>query len=120
MVSLRIWISFIQLFYSFSRESLRLSIQRIKDDKGGNANQKVVNFGRLGLIISIPILLITGYWQMNYSMISTTLFQLPFHKLVVLLVLLLIVLELFTEPVYCLYQFQLDFSKGLNLKDWLY
>lgn len=107
--------SYLDFIYStvlfFSRESLRLSIQRIKDDKGGNANQKVVNFGCLGLIISIPILLITGYWQMNYSMISTTLFQLPFHKLVVLLVLLLIVLELFTEPVYCLYQFQLDFSK---------
>ncbi|RCK62941.1 Oligosaccharide translocation protein RFT1 [Candida viswanathii] len=98
----------------FSRESLRLSIQRIQNDSNSDrskANQKVVNFGRLALIIALPILLVVGYWQANYSMITTTLVQLPFHVLTVTLVFLLIVLELVTEPIYCLYQFQLDFGK---------
>ncbi|RCK59501.1 Oligosaccharide translocation protein RFT1 [Candida viswanathii] len=98
----------------FSRESLRLSIQRIQNDSNrdrNKANQKVVNFGRLALIISLPILLVVGYWQANYSMITTTLVQLPFYRLIITLVFLLIVLELVTEPFYCLYQFQLDFGK---------
>lgn len=110
--------SYLDFVYStvlfFSRESLRLSIQRIKSEDGidsSRSNQKVINFGRLAPVIAFPILLATGYWQMNYSMIAATLVQLPFHRLVILFVFLLIVLELVTEPVYCLYQFQLDFIK---------
>ncbi|EMG48725.1 RFT1 Oligosaccharide translocation protein RFT1 [Candida maltosa Xu316] len=93
----------------FSRESIRLSIQRIQSKH--QTSQKVINFGILGILLLSVILPIIGYWQFQYSSVIASLYSLPYHQLTILLVVLSIVVEMVIEPIYCLYQFQLDFGK---------
>lgn len=97
----------------FSRESIRLSVQRVRNnlDNKDYVAQKVVNFGILAIAFAFPIFMVIGYWQLNYSLVMDKLFVSPFYKPVIVLFVALVILELLVEPIYCLYQFQLDFGK---------
>ncbi|RLV95530.1 Oligosaccharide translocation protein RFT1 [Spathaspora sp. JA1] len=108
----------------FSREGERLAIQRIKSvsalDKDttkfdinykSGSFQQVINFGLLSTFIGIPILSAVGLLQWKTQTFQTSLLVLPFHKLTLGLIVGSIILELLIEPVYAIYQFQLDFGK---------
>ncbi|KAI5962220.1 RFT1 [Candida pseudojiufengensis] len=100
----------------FSRESIRLSIQRIQNNDDlklkNKTLQKIINFGFLPIIISIPITLLIGYFQgFKSDNFQNYFLNLPFHNLVVVLLILSIFLELIIEPIYCIYQYQLEFGK---------
>ncbi|KAI5954505.1 RFT1 [Candida jiufengensis] len=98
----------------FSRESIRLSIQRITNDLKNKTRtlQKIINFGFLPLFLSIPITLLLGYFQGYRSdNFQNYLLNLPFHNLILVFLVLSIILELSIEPIYCVYQYQLDFNK---------
>ncbi|CAI5755844.1 unnamed protein product [Candida verbasci] len=104
--------SYLEFIYNsilfFSRESVRLSVQRIKNDK--RVFQKVVNFGFIPLLISIPIIGIITIQSM-YSNNIQNLITLPYWKVIISTYLVSVYLELVIEPIYCLYQYQLDFAK---------
>ncbi|CAX39992.1 oligosaccharide translocation protein, putative [Candida dubliniensis CD36] len=97
----------------FSRESIRLSVQRVRNNSNNKdyVAQKVINFGVLAIALAFPIFCAIGYWQLNYSSVMDKLFLSPFYKPVIVLFVASVILELLVEPIYCLYQFQLDFGK---------
>ncbi|EGW34241.1 flippase [Spathaspora passalidarum NRRL Y-27907] len=96
----------------FSREGERLAIQRIKPSKDTTRTfQSVINFGFLSLAVGVPIMLCIGYWQWHTTTFQESLLVLPFHNWTITLISGSILVELLIEPVYALYQFQLDFGK---------
>ncbi|CAH2353043.1 oligosaccharide translocation protein Rft1p [[Candida] railenensis] len=120
----------------FSREGVRLSIQRTEkaeeldeddkiEEKKGNSgtsskyvdhtiegtHQSILNFGYVAIIVGVPISLILSYWQSNSQILTEQITFLAYNKQSLVLVWLSLVLELLVEPLYVLNQFQLDFGK---------
>lgn len=109
-----VYLEFLQSSTLFiSRESVRLAVQRITHDQTKTQTlQKVMNFGFLPLVIAIPVTLLIGYYQGFKSVnFQEYLLFLPFHKLSIGIILLLTILELIIEPIYCVYQYELEFGK---------
>ncbi|KAI3405973.2 RFT1 [Candida oxycetoniae] len=97
----------------FSRESIRLSVQRVKFDQSKTKTlQKVVNLGSVATLLGVPITIIVGYLQGYRSAnFQDFLLKLPFHKLAIATLLVSTFLELAIEPIYCVYQYDLDIGK---------
>ncbi|KAG7665796.1 RFT1 [[Candida] subhashii] len=110
----------------FSREAVRLSVQRIQagrnDDGGTKGNQfrigtrsgslqSVINFGFLACGLGLGVLSMVGYWQYRTDMFQITFMKLSLWQYSSLLIIFSILLELIIEPVFLIYQFELDFSR---------
>ncbi|KAI5948936.1 RFT1 [Candida theae] len=109
-----VYLEFLQSSVLFiSRESVRLAVQRITHDQTKTQTlQKVMNFGFLSFIVAIPVTLLIGYFQGIRSVNFQQYFlHLPFHELSVAVIILSTILELSIEPIYCMYQYELEFGK---------
>ena len=97
----------------FSREAIRLSVQRVNATQPRTKRlQEVLNLGFLSIFISIPVSIIVGYLQGYLSSnFQQHFLKLPFLNLSVLVLILLVIAELLVEPIYCVYQYELDFGK---------
>ncbi|CAK7899554.1 oligosaccharide translocation protein Rft1p [[Candida] anglica] len=121
----------------FSREAVRLSIQRTESTTGDNENseskkeksgkdklkyldissidgtyQSIINFGYVAVLVGVPLSLSIFYWQLQTShVLQETLLPLQHSTKTLALVALSVLLELTVEPLYVLNQFQLDFKK---------
>lgn len=95
----------------FSREGVRLSIQRTESKNGKEETlQSIVNFGWLPMIVGTPLAFAIFYWQYQTVLFQQTILNLSYYKLTMLLLAILIVLEWITEPIYAIYQYQLNFK----------
>ncbi|KAI5969699.1 RFT1 [Candida margitis] len=109
-----VYLEFLQSSVLFiSRESVRLAVQRIAyDETKTRTLQKVMNFGFLPLFIAIPVTLLIGYFQGIKSINFQEFFlRLPLHKVTIGVIIASIILELSIEPIYCVYQYELEFGK---------
>lgn len=71
-----------------------------------------MNFGFLPFIIAIPVTLLIGYFQGIKSINFQKYFlDVPFHKVSIGVIILLTILELSIEPIYCVYQYELEFGR---------
>lgn len=113
----------------FSREGERLSIQRTGDtssDNNGSTKprkdgyfegtpvgtlQSIINFGYIPLIVGGPLSILILTWQFHSQNFQDSLLMMPYYKITMLLVWLLMMLELAAEPLYAINQFQLNFGK---------
>lgn len=120
----------------FSREGVRLSIQRTEkaeehdadykiekkkessgtltkyvDNTVEGTHQSILNFGYVAIIVGVPISLALSYWQSNSQILTEKITLLAYYKHSIVLVWLLLVLELLVEPLYVLNQYQLNFGK---------
>lgn len=113
----------------FSREGERLSIQRTRDISSENDNgtkrrtdkyvegtpvgtlQSIINFGYIPLVVGGPLSIAILVWQYHSLNFQESLLTLPYYRVTVLLVWLLMMLELVAEPLYAISQFQLNFRK---------
>lgn len=113
----------------FSREGERLSIQRTRDISSENDNdtkritdkyvdgtpvgtlQSIINFGYIPLVVGGPLSIAILVWQYQSQNFQDSLLTLPYYRVTVLLVWLLMMLELVAEPLYAINQFQLNFRK---------
>jgi oligosaccharide translocation protein RFT1 len=99
----------------FSREGIRLSSQRIKDeddekfDKHGSILQSIINLGYIPLMIGVPLSSVVIYWQ--YGKISDLFKHMQLFKLSISIIWLAIIIELMIEPFYNLNQFNLNYDK---------
>lgn len=92
----------------FSREGVRLSIQRT-ESKNEQALQTIINFGSLPMIVGTPLAIAIFYWQYQSALFQQTILQLSYYKITLSLLAVLIVLEWVAEPIYVIYQYQLNF-----------
>ena len=109
-----VYLEFLQSSVLFiSRESVRLAVQRIAHDQTKTRTlQKVMNFGFIPFLIAIPVTLLVGYYQGIKSVNFQDFFLiLPFNKIAIGVLFLLTILELSIEPIYCVYQYELEFGK---------
>ncbi|CCG23058.1 Rft1 protein [Candida orthopsilosis Co 90-125] len=109
-----VYLEFLQSSTLFiSRESSRLAVQRVTHDQTKTRTlQKVMNFGFLPLIIAIPVTLLIGYFQGIKSINFQKYFlNVPFHRVSIGVIILSTILELSIEPIYCVYQYELEFGK---------
>lgn len=113
----------------FSREGERLSIQRTRDISSGNTSdskhragkyvegtpegtlQSIINFGYIPLVVGGPLSIVILAWQYNSQNFQESLLMLPYYRITIVLVWLLMMLELAAEPLYAINQFQLNFGK---------
>lgn len=102
----------------FSREAVRLSTLRIKDDgddettNAGKSRsgvlQTAVNFAHVPLWIGIPLSIILITWQ--YKNINFYFVALPYFTWSILLIWLSIIVELLSEPFFIVNQFMLNYG----------
>ncbi|QLQ79596.1 hypothetical protein HG537_0C02430 [Torulaspora globosa] len=102
----------------FSREAIRLSTLRIKDDdedgtgenlKGrSRVYQTAVNFGHIPLWIGFPLSIVLIAWQ--YRNINEYFTNLPWFTLSIFLIWMSIVFELLSEPLFIVNQFMLNYA----------
>ena len=112
----------------FSREAIRLSTLRIRDEDGeasepgekeeeaspehmhGNQRtlQTMVNFAHIPLWIGVPLSLVLTTWQ--YTNINAYFITLPFFQWSIFLIWLSMLVELLSEPFYIVNQFLLNYS----------
>jgi len=111
----------------FSREAIRLSTLRIKDnetDDDNNTNEKaadhisshykrqnlqtMVNFAHIPLWIGIPLSLVLTTWQ--YTNINAYFISLPFFQWSILIIWVSMLVELLSEPFYIVNQFLLNYN----------
>lgn len=117
----------------FSREAVRLSVQRISSsDKGGTKQelaqsrtkpehlhvgtelgtiQSIINFSSIPLYIGQVITVTVIGSQYNTEIFRQSLLSFPYSKLSLAVILLLILLELIAEPLYALSQYRLKFKQ---------
>lgn len=108
----------------FSREAVRLSVQRISPPAEGTTKkgqyregteagtiQSIINFSSIPLYIGQIITAIVIYSQYNTEIFSQSLLSFPYSKLSIVVILVLILLELIAEPLYAINQYQLNFAK---------
>ncbi|AAS53386.1 AFR015Wp [Eremothecium gossypii ATCC 10895] len=100
----------------FSREAIRLATLRIKTGgdggRGGEMSaelQTAVNFANIPMCIGAPLAVVLAVWQ--YSNLNSYFTQLPFFSWSIYLVLLSILAELASEPLYVVNQFMLNYRK---------
>ncbi|CAD1808100.1 Rft family protein [Candida parapsilosis] len=109
-----VYLEFLQSSVLFiSRESVRLAVQRIAHDQTKTRTlQKVMNFGFIPFLIAIPVTLLVGYYQGIKSVNFQDFFLiLPFNKIAIGVLFSSTILELSIEPIYCVYQYELEFGK---------
>lgn len=110
--------AYLEFLYSailfFSREAERLSIQRTSGNKDiKQTYQSILNFAWIPLIIGFPLSCVIFYWQFKSEIfhqaisISTT----EYFIRTVVLIWSLIIIELCTEPLYAISQYDLNFAK---------
>lgn len=114
----------------FSREAIRLSTLRIRDDnndlgddevseKDGGDNsvpghgnkrvlQKMVNFSHIPLWIGVPLSLVLTTWQ--YTNINAYFITLPFFQWSIFIIWVSMLVELLSEPFYIVNQFLLNYN----------
>lgn len=102
----------------FSREAIRLSTLRIKDDSDDETTntaksrsevlQTAVNFAHVPLWIGIPLSVILITWQ--YRNINFYFVALPYFTWSILLIWLSIIVELLSEPFFIVNQFMLNYG----------
>ncbi|SMN18492.1 similar to Saccharomyces cerevisiae YBL020W RFT1 Essential integral membrane protein [Maudiozyma saulgeensis] len=110
----------------FSREAIRLSTLRIKDNDldEDNTNEKeddhtsnhikrqtlqtMVNFSHIPLWIGIPLSLVLTTWQ--YTNINAYFITLPFFQWSILIIWVSMLVELLSEPFYIVNQFLLNYN----------
>lgn len=117
----------------FSREAVRLSVQRISSsDKGGTKQesaqsrtksehlhvgtelgtiQSIINFSSIPLYIGQVVTVTVVGSQYNTEIFRQSLLSFPYSKLSLAVILVLILLELIAEPLYALSQYRLKFKQ---------
>lgn len=105
------------LFYS--REAARLAVQRSQlvydneDEISRNTHRKniyqsIVNFGYVPLISCLPLLVLIYAWQTRTTMFVDAIHLIPYFRLSLSVVALLVMIELATEPAFALNQYSLN------------
>ncbi|CCE64231.1 hypothetical protein TPHA_0H00200 [Tetrapisispora phaffii CBS 4417] len=105
----------------FSREAIRISTLRIKDNNGemtldvkkqknspNNTLQIAVNFAMVPLMIGIPLSIVLTTWQ--YNNVNSFFVSLPYFTTSIFLIWISILIELLSEPFYVVNQFMLNFG----------
>lgn len=121
----------------FSREAVRLAIQRVKpvtetSEKSEPVSSKhsrsysdltetgllqsIINFGYVPLAIGIPFSAVVIWYQLKSATFLNSVRSLPYNELTMTLVWLSIVLELVVEPVYLVNQYQLNLAKRSKIE----
>lgn len=105
----------------FSREAIRLSTLRIRDNDTDELNEKdakhpptnqvlqtMVNFTHIPLWIGFPLSLVLTTWQ--YTNINSYFITLPFFQWSIFLIWLSMIIELLSEPFFVVNQFLLNYD----------
>ncbi|KAG7194969.1 Oligosaccharide translocation protein rft1 [Scheffersomyces spartinae] len=115
----------------FSREAVRLAIQRVKlSDKKNDVEeattaaitgysdltetgllQSIINFGYVPLAIGVPFSLVVVWYQLKSATFLNSVRTLPNHEFSMAMIWISIMLELIVEPVYLVNQYQLNLAK---------
>lgn len=108
--------AYLEFLYStilfFSREAVRLSIQRTVPKKNQDQTyQSIINFGFIPVLIGIPISVGIIGWQFKGETFSQVTQMANHFEYTLGLYWLLTIIELLVEPIYAINQYTLNFGK---------
>lgn len=94
----------------FSREAQRLAVQRAHGETDSQTRQIITNFAFLPTLLAVPTFAALYYVQRNSELYTSTIAPLAHIEWTVALVVLLVLIELLSEPLFVLKQHEMDFK----------